>query len=167
MGTAMPLLRSLIYAVLFVGTLAVLIPGWIVGARGTDLGAAALARWPSLLLLVPGALLCAWCVWDFSGAGRGTPAPFDPPRRLVVRGPYRFVRNPMYIGFLLVLVGEAALTASAGLLAYSTVVALALHVFVVSYEERALLRRFGESYQRYCHHVRRWLPGSPWHGEGP
>jgi len=90
--------------------------------------------------------------------GRGTPAPFDPPRRLVIRGPYRFVRNPMYVGAGLALAGAALFYESLPLLAYGGVFLLACHLFVLSYEEPTLKRTFGPDYEAYCHHVNRWRP---------
>jgi protein-S-isoprenylcysteine O-methyltransferase Ste14 len=90
--------------------------------------------------------------------GRGTPAPFDPPRRLVIRGPYRFVRNPMYIGAGLALSGAALFYESLPLLIYGGAFLLACHLFVLSYEEPTLKRTFGPDYEAYCHRVRRWWP---------
>jgi len=90
--------------------------------------------------------------------GRGTPAPFDPPRRLVVVGPYRLVRNPMYIGASLALAGAALFYESWALLGYCTVFALVMHLFVVVYEEPTLRTTFGGDYVRYCERVRRWWP---------
>ena len=106
-----------------------------------------------------GALLALWCVFAFVRIGKGTPAPFDPPRRLVVRGPYRFVRNPMYIGGGLALGGAALFYESASLLAYAAAFLLAAHFFVVVYEEPTLRRGFGAEYEAYCQRVRRWRPG--------
>ena len=104
-------------------------------------------------------LLALWCVFAFVRIGKGTPAPFDPPRRLVVRGPYRFVRNPMYIGGGLALGGAALFYESASLLAYAAAFLLAAHFFVVVYEEPTLRRGFGAEYEAYCQRVRRWRPG--------
>jgi protein-S-isoprenylcysteine O-methyltransferase Ste14 len=105
-----------------------------------------------------GAALALWCIATFIVIGRGTPAPFDPPRRLVVAGPYRFVRNPMYLGANLALAGAALLYESWGLLAYDLAFALVTHMFVVIYEEPTLRASFGEPYQSYRERVRRWWP---------
>ena len=102
------------------------------------------------------------CVLTFALLGRGTPAPFDPPRRLVIRGPYRFVRNPMYIGAGLALGGAALFYNSVWLLAYVVLFLLAAHIFVVWYEEPTLRRTFGEEYDSYCRRVRRWWPKIRW-----
>jgi protein-S-isoprenylcysteine O-methyltransferase Ste14 len=99
-----------------------------------------------------------WCILSFAIVGRGTPMPLDPPRRLVVRGPYRYVRNPMYLGAGLALGGAALYYQTVALLAYVSVFLLLLHVSVVSYEEPTLRQAFGEDYATYCRQVRRWWP---------
>ena len=106
-----------------------------------------------------GAVLALWCISTFIVIGRGTPAPFDPPRRLVVVGPYRRVRNPMYIGAGLALAGAALFYESWALLAYCAAFAFVMYLFVVAYEEPALRATFGDPYVRYCQRVRRWWPG--------
>jgi protein-S-isoprenylcysteine O-methyltransferase Ste14 len=111
-----------------------------------------------LVLGLPGALLALWCVSSFAFVGRGTPAPFVPPRRLVTRGPYRFVRNPMYIGAGLTLAGAAVFFKSLPLLGYTGLFVLSSHLFVVWYEEPVLRRTFGQEYDAYCGRVRRWWP---------
>jgi protein-S-isoprenylcysteine O-methyltransferase Ste14 len=105
-----------------------------------------------------GAVLALWCIATFILKGRGTPAPFDPPRRLVDAGPYRLVRNPMYIGAGLALAGAALFYRSWALLGYCAAFALITHLFVVVYEEPTLRTTFGDDYVRYCEQVRRWLP---------
>ena len=104
------------------------------------------------------AAIALWCIFTFATIGRGTPAPFDPPRRLVIRGPYRFVRNPMYIGAGLALASAALFYESWPLLVYSGLFFLATHVFVVWYEEPTLRRTFGREYEVYCQGVGRWWP---------
>ena len=104
-------------------------------------------------------MLALWCIATFILIGRGTPAPFDPPRRLVVVGPYRLVRNPMYIGAALALPGAALFYESWALLGYCAAFALATHLFVVTYEEPTLRATFGDAYVRYSQQVRRWWPG--------
>ena len=99
-----------------------------------------------------------WCAWDFAFAGEGTPAPIDPPKMLVWQGLYRIVRNPIYVGVLLVLLGEAILFESQMLLAYVPVVWLWLHLFTVYYEEPTLRKKFGDVYEQYCAAVPRWIP---------
>src|SRR5262249_34037730 len=153
-------LRSLFFTILVPGTVTVLIPYLIVSWRG----GAVPDPWgaPQYLSLVPigmGVAILLWCIWDFARVGRGTLAPIDPPRALVVQGLYRCVRHPMYVGFLVLLVGEAALFESLALLWYSVGWFVVIHLVVVLYEEPALRRRFGESYDRYCWSVPRWIPG--------
>jgi len=90
--------------------------------------------------------------------GKGTPAPFDPPRKLVIRGPYRFVRNPMYIGAGMTLAGAALFYESLSIFIYTCLFFLITHLFVVLYEEPTLRRTFGDEYETYFHRVRRWMP---------
>lgn len=97
-----------------------------------------------------GASIYFWCAWDFTFAGRGTPAPIDPPKKLVVRGLYRYVRNPMYVGVFSILLGEALFFESQRLLVYAAVVFFFFYLFVILYEEPILRQKFGESYQKYC-----------------
>jgi protein-S-isoprenylcysteine O-methyltransferase Ste14 len=98
------------------------------------------------------------CFARFALLGRGTPAPVAPTESLVVSGLYRYVRNPMYLGVLAIVAGQALLLGSAALVTYAAVLWLSFHAFVVGYEERALGRRFGDSYEAYRRHVRRWWP---------
>jgi protein-S-isoprenylcysteine O-methyltransferase Ste14 len=105
-----------------------------------------------------GAAAALWCIFTFAFIGKGTPAPFDPPRRLVIQGPYRFVRNPMYIGAGLALAGAALFYQSWTLLLYTGLFFLATHLFVVVYEEPTLRRTFGAEYEAYCNRVGRWRP---------
>ncbi len=107
---------------------------------------------------IAGGALALWCITTFAFVGKGTPAPFDPPRKLVVQGPYHYVRNPMYIGAALALCGAAIFYRSTPLLGYVGVFLIASHLFVVSYEEATLAGLFGADYQAYCGKVRRWLP---------
>lgn len=102
------------------------------------------------------------CLSDFVARGRGIPAPVDHPRRLVVTGLYRYVRNPMYVGVLLVLLAEALFFRSAWFLIYAMAWLLLVHLFVVLHEEPYLTRRFGASYRQYRSAVRRWIPGKPY-----
>jgi protein-S-isoprenylcysteine O-methyltransferase Ste14 len=109
--------------------------------------------------LAIGAWLFLRVTWTFAAVGRGTPLIFDAPARFVAVGPHRFVRNPMYVADVLILLGEALLLESSAILVYAGVFWLALHVLVVTLEEPRLKRRFGPSYERYCQRVPRWVPG--------
>jgi len=120
--------------------------------------------WPYLLAALPlagGVAIYLVCVWQFAVNGRGTPAPFDPPKKLVVRGLYRWVRNPMYLGVLLVVLGEVILFRDLTLLLYLVFLASAFQLFVAVYEEPVLRRRYGALYSDYCFRVNRWWPRPP------
>ncbi|SRR6266571_2807388 len=108
--------------------------------------------------MIAGGALAFTCAAVFAMWGEGTPAPFDPPRQFVAIGPYRYVRNPMYIGGLGVLAGLGLYLQSASALLLTVGVALLVHSFVVLVEERGLDVRFGDSYRQYKTIVRRWLP---------
>ena len=151
--------RAVTYSALFVGLLLVYVPARILSrfgiARPAGLGVRQVL---GLAVGALGAAVALWCIFTFASAGRGTPAPFDPPRRLVTRGPYRLVRNPMYLGAALALLGAALFYGSWALLAYAALFLLAAHLFVVGYEEPALRGAFGREYAAYCGRVRRWRP---------
>jgi protein-S-isoprenylcysteine O-methyltransferase Ste14 len=116
----------------------------------------------ALAPLTIGAAVYLRCLWEFAARGRGIPTPVDHPRRLVVTGLYRYVRNPMYVGVLLVLLGEAVFFRSTSGLLYALVWLALIHLNVVFYEEPYLRRRFGGDYERYTRAVHRWLPGRPY-----
>jgi protein-S-isoprenylcysteine O-methyltransferase Ste14 len=120
------------------------------------------SRWLafSLPVLGLGVFALLWCVRDFYVSGRGTLAPWDPPKQLVIVGLYHFVRNPMYVAVLMILAGWSLLYRSWPLALYAAVVALAFHVRVVLYEEPWLERQFGVDWERYAARVSRWLPSS-------
>jgi len=153
-------LRSLLFALLIPGTAVVLIPRWIVSRSARSANHSGLLQSVGLLAVVAGGSVLVWCIWDFASKGRGTLAPVDPPRQLVVHGLYRYVRNPMYVGALLAIVGQAALFRSSNLLWYALAFFVWVHLFVVFYEEPTLRRRFGSAYEDYCLTVPRWVPKS-------
>ena len=152
------LLRALTYSALFIGLLLVYLPARVLSMAGVRPAENSVRQALGLTIATAGGLLALWCILTFAAIGRGTPAPFDPPRHLVIRGPYRFVRNPMYIGAGLALAGAALYSASFSLLAYAAVFLFATHLLVVGYEEPALRQSFGEEYEAYCSRVRRWWP---------
>lgn len=153
------LARALIYAAIFISMVLIYLPArvlvWSGIVRPASIGPIQVA---GAVIGAAGAALALWCVLSFATLGRGTPAPFDPPRRLVVRGPYRFVRNPMYIGAGLALLGAALFYATWLLLVYTVLFFAAAHLFVVTYEEPTLRQNFGQEYEAYCRDVRRWVP---------
>jgi len=134
-------------------------PALVLYASGTGLrpplGAPALLGGAVIVLAHLAVLLL---VVDFVRVGRGTQFPLDPPRELVLRGPYRWIRNPMYLLYTCIVLGEAILYRSPALLAYAGAFWLLTHLYVVGVEEKALKRRFGESYVDYCRRAGRWLP---------
>ena len=157
------LARAAVVATAFVWIWTWFFPRWFASSKGVALvmrpGIAAYA-----LMVIGGAIMLK-CVWDFAWTGRGTPAPFDPPRRLVVSGLYRWVRNPMYVGMGLFLIGEALLlpAVTREMLIMATVCWVVVTGFILVYEEPTLRRLFGEDYIEYCRHVRRWIPRlTPW-----
>ena len=102
--------------------------------------------------------MLVWCFWDFLAKGKGTPAPMDPPRELVVSGLYKYVRNPMYVGVLFVILGHFLWFGFWNLLMYAALVFLAFNAFVIFYEEPNLKQRFGVAYEGYLKRVPRWIP---------
>jgi len=112
----------------------------------------------ALPLWLIGGVVVVWCFWDFLTKGDGTPAPFDPPKELVVSGLYNYVRNPMYIGVLLMLVAHFLWFGYWSLLIYTGFFFLAFHLFVLNYEEPTLKKKFGRSYTNYMKRVPRWIP---------
>ena len=147
--------KNLLFTLVMPGTIGVYLPLSIVWDRRLVSGPALAA---GCMLLVVGALVYAWCVWDFATFGRGTPAPIDAPKRLVVRGLYRHVRNPMYLGVLAVILGWAVLFGSRALVLYALTVGTGFHLFVIGFEEPRLRALFGGDYEAYCARVGRWLP---------
>jgi protein-S-isoprenylcysteine O-methyltransferase Ste14 len=111
-----------------------------------------------LILAFAGSLIVLWCIVTFVARGRGTPAPFDPPREFVAAGPYRYVRNPMYAGAFGILAGAGLVVKSPSVIGLAILFLVFTHLFVVLYEEPSLTRRFGDPYRRYKSAVHRWLP---------
>lgn len=155
----LPLIRTIVYAGAFIALVLVFLPARVLEWSGVTAPAGfGVAQGAGLVFVVLGGGLALWCVGTFGTVGRGTPAPFDPPRRLVMRGPYRFVRNPMYLGAGLALAGASLYFRAPWLLAYTAAFFVVTHFFVVLYEERRLSRTFGPQYEAYRTRVRRWIP---------
>ena len=153
-----PALRNLLFTVVVPGTGGVYIP-WLILTRG---GASPTpVAWPAVAVIAAGVLLYLWCLWVFAVVGRGTPGPWDPPRRFVAVGPYRWVRNPIYLAGMLIVLGEAWLFLSAALLLYAGVAAVGFQLLVIGYEEPTLRAQFGEQYETYRRTVPRWIPRRP------
>lgn len=154
-------LRGLVYSAAFVGLwvwlasyvrrfdarIPLSLPTWLV-----PLGA---------VLACAGGFVAAACIVTFVTIGRGTPAPFDPPREFVASGPYRYVRNPMYLGAAGVILGAGLYLSSPSIVLLAPAFLLLMHLFVVLHEEAALTSRFGDSYLRYKANVHRWWVQRP------
>lgn len=120
--------------------------------------------WLGLAAALFGFFLAVWTVSLFTKFGQGTPAPWDPPQKLVVRGPYMFLRNPMITGVLFMLLAETLLFQSWPLFLWMIIFHLANVVYFPLFEERSLEKRFGADYLEYKKHVPRWLPRlTPWY----
>ncbi len=150
------ILRGLVYSALFIWFWA-----WLVlYVRRFDpsipIALPAWLRPIGYVLAVAGALIAGACVATFVTRGRGTPAPFDPPREFVATGPYRWVRNPMYVGAAMLILGAGLIVSSPSVVLLDFVFLLVMHLFVVLHEEPALTDRFGDAYERYRSSVHRW-----------
>ena len=155
----MPFLKTLLFTLLVPASVTILVPQLLLSAN--------VKFWPDdfsvhwllgFTLIGIGAAFYFKCAWDFASFGKGTPVPLDPPRNFVARGLYRLVRNPMYVGVLLVLIGQALIFRSFLILGYTILMWLCFHLFVTLYEEPTLRKKFGSSYDEYCRTVPRWFP---------
>ena len=161
-------LRHLLSIALLPFTMTVLIPLWIARSYGIAFYLAASPREVALqligvVLLAIGLTFFVWSLRRFAVDGHGTLAPWDPPRELVVHGPYRYVRNPMISGVAMVLFGEAALMQSAPHAVWALMFSAINLVYIPAFEERQLADRFGEPYREYCRNVPRLFPrATPW-----
>jgi protein-S-isoprenylcysteine O-methyltransferase Ste14 len=163
-GRALPLVSTAAFLLLAPGTAAALIPWALTEWRAEPafLGLEA-TRWLGAVLIIAGAPMLLDSFARFALEGLGTPAPIYPTERLIVSGLYRYVRNPMYVGVIAVIFGEALLMADIKVLIYGAIFWLLTHLFVLFYEEPTLRRRYGARYDAYCAAVRRWLPRlTPW-----
>lgn len=151
-------LRSLLWTMLFPGVVAGYVPWRFFGVDRIRFESLDALQMAGLLCAALGVALLTACIVEFARSGRGTLSPVDPPRELVVRGLYRYVRNPMYLSVTLVILGEAMLVRSTDLAIYWVVFFTLANLFVVGYEEPYLRRQFGASYDDYTRRVGRWLP---------
>jgi protein-S-isoprenylcysteine O-methyltransferase Ste14 len=153
------LAETIVFTLVVPGTVTYWLP------RALDLWGSAPSRpwpisaWLSIVLLTIGLAIYGKCTWEFATRGRGIPAPLDHPKQLVVSGLYRYVRNPMYLGVLLVLIGESLLFQSSSFLIYTLIWLALVHLNVLVYEEPNLHQKFDGSYDAYRAHVPRWIPG--------
>ena len=151
-------IRSLFWVVVLPGMVAGYIPWRFFRIAQTYPRAGNALDMIGVALVAAGTLLLLFCVWEFARSGRGTLSPVDAPSELVVQGLYRFVRNPMYVGVAIILLGELLLVRSTGFAVYCAVWFIVVNAFVILYEEPALRRRFGVSYDHYTRRVHRWIP---------
>jgi len=155
-----PVLKNVLFTVLVPGTVAGWLPYWFFGPY-TLLDSDAASVIAGSALIAAGVALYIACVWPFATIGEGTPAPFDAPVRLVVVGPYRILRNPMYVAVSSVIFGQSLVLHSGALALYGVGVSLAFHLVVIGYEELALEQEFGDDYRAYRKQVPRWIPRVP------
>jgi protein-S-isoprenylcysteine O-methyltransferase Ste14 len=154
-------LRSAIFTLVFPGTVAGVVPYILVtGSHRLPLQLGPV-RWLGLVPFGLGLVTYAATTWQFGSVGRGTPAPWDAPRELVRSGLHAWVRNPMYLGVLLCILGEGMLWQAGILLPYGVVVWLVFHLRVLTYEEPVLCHTFGATFEAYQARVPRWLPRRP------
>jgi protein-S-isoprenylcysteine O-methyltransferase Ste14 len=151
-----PILKTILFTIVVPGSVLVLIPSWIL--RGFPKLAPGPLTWLGILVISLGAAIYFRCAWEFAVRGLGTPAPIAPTKFLVTTALHRYVRNPMYIGVLGVLLGETLLFRAVVLLKYAAFCFAAAYLFVIFYEEPTLRRQFGESYEEYRRSVPRWIP---------
>lgn len=151
-----PILKTILFTIVVPGFVTVGAPYLLLGGFPAT-GRSPLA-WLGLLCIVIGASIYFSCAWEFAVRGLGTPAPIAPTKFLVISGLHRSVRNPMYIGAWLVVLGESALFHAPLVIAYAAFLCLPVHLFVIFYEEPTLHRQFGTSYDEYRRAVPRWIP---------
>lgn len=154
-------LRSLVWAAALPGIVAGYVPWRYLGLGRSRIAWRDPLQLLGILLAALGTGLLATCIWEFARRGRGTLAPVDPPRELVVEGLYRFVRNPMYVSVATILLGELLIARTAALALYYAGWLALVNLLVIGYEEPALRRQFGPAYERYAKTVGRWIPRLP------
>jgi len=156
----MTTLKTTLFILLIPGLLLGVFPVWLMESRPALFSFGNL-RWLAIPFWLIGAGVMLWSAADFIIRGRGTPAPIDPPKELVVSGPYRVVRNPMYASGLLILGGYVLWFPSLAILLCPILFFTATHLFVTLYEEPHLRKTFGAAYDAYCQSVPRWIPRLP------
>ncbi|NNC71005.1 MAG: isoprenylcysteine carboxylmethyltransferase family protein [Flavobacteriaceae bacterium] len=152
-------IRNLIFTVLQPGLVAGLIPLWISGYQLNTLfeDVWQVQQYIGASIFVIGFVIMIWCIINFAVKGRGTLSPIDPTKKLVLSGLYKFSRNPMYVGVMLLLIGEAIFLGSTMLWIYVVFVFILFNIFVIYIEEPRLKKDFGKEYISYTQNVRRWI----------
>jgi protein-S-isoprenylcysteine O-methyltransferase Ste14 len=151
-----PILKTILFTIFVPGSVLGVVPFWLVGGLRRPVPGS--LTWLGVLIILLGAAIYFRCAWEFAVRGLGTPAPIAPTRFLVTTALHRYVRNPMYIGVLGVLLGEAITFRAVVLFKYWVFCFVAVYLFVLLYEEPTLRRQFGESYEEYRRSVPRWIP---------
>ncbi len=153
--------------ILFPGTVAVYIPyRLLTPVTVSRPDSWSLPQIAAMLFLAIGVAILLKSIWSFARVGRGTLAPFDETNRLIVVGLYRYVRNPMYVGVMTILLAESWFFWSSRLLIYSSVCFVVANILVIGYEENRLRQKHGHEFRRYCENVGRWIPGKPYDHAG-
>ena len=154
-------LRATLWTVLFPGVVAGYIPWRFFGVGGA--APAGVAGYAGLFVGAIGVVILLFAIVEFARQGRGTLSPADPPTRLVIAGPYRYVRNPMYAAVLFILAGEVLVSGHVGLALYAAAFFVITSTFIAGFEEPYLERTFGAEYVDYKANVPRWIPRTtPW-----
>jgi len=150
------ILKTFLFVILVPGSVVAVIPYYLQSSYGKFY----LSRYGlgGPIFVLAGIFVCIRCILDFAFIGHGTPAPIDPPKKLVTRGFYRIVRNPMYIGIGGILLGESIMLGSLILFCYTLTFSILTHLFIVFYEEPTLRKKFGASYEEYYRSIPRWIP---------
>lgn len=153
-------IKNLIFTVFVPGTVAAYIPYRIIKNLHSSLAIHwELLKFISVIFIFVGVAIYFSCLLHFALTGHGTPAPIDAPKRLVIKGLYCYVRNPMYVGVIVVILGWALLYNSFSVFQYAILMWIIFHIVIIFIEEPTLRRQFGEPYKSYCSKVRRWIPG--------
>ncbi len=153
--------------VLFPGIVAVYIPYRLLAPFSfSDPDQWSLTQFAAVLLLSIGAVILFKSIWSFARVGKGTLAPFDETQNLIVVGLYRYVRNPMYIGVITILLAESWFFWSTSLLTYTAFCFVVANILIIGYEENRLRYKYGDGFRHYCEHVGRWIPGGPYDHTG-
>lgn len=149
-------LKSLLYLVFEAGVFALYIPLRIL--RGGPHLETGILSFLAIPLWLAGSVIILRCFWDFALRGRGTPVPTDPPKALVITGFYRYTRNPIYVGVMMIFLGHFLWFGYWSLLIYAVLSFIGVHFFIILYEEPTLKKKFGAAYEEYCRNVPRWIP---------
>jgi protein-S-isoprenylcysteine O-methyltransferase Ste14 len=148
-------LKNLLFTLIAPCSVALWIP-YLITRNQTAYGGISLPI--AILFFATGGMIYLWCQWRFATYGRGTPAPIDAPKKLVIRGLYKYVRNPMYVGVITALLGWVILYHSWRLLSLAVFIWICFELFIIFYEEPHLRKIFGAQHEEYCARVGRWFP---------